>query len=278
MSTTTLLLQPPTNSTPSHTHTLSQQAPSYLKSQSPGLTLPWPLSLLTTSESQEKWQIHENLALASLRANDLTTAEKALKALDSRFGLENERVAALRGLHAEATAKNESELQQVMEHYEEILKEDPACFAIRKRRIALLRSQGKISEAVGALVNFLDSNPTDAEAWSEMAEMYVQTGAWEQAIFALEEVLLLVPNAWNVHARMGEVVYMSGAAGRGGEELVKSLAESMRRFCRSVELCDGYLRGYFGLKVVCIVYPPPPQQYCREKSSADLYGRRRIDY
>lgn len=24
----------------------------------------------------------------------------------------------------------------------------------------------------------------------------------------------------------------------------------MRRFCRSIELCDDYLRGYYGLKLV----------------------------
>jgi ER membrane protein complex subunit 2 len=30
----------------------------------------------------------------------------------------------------------------------------------------------------------------------------------------------------------------------------KYLAESFRRFCRSIELCDDYLRGYYGLKLV----------------------------
>lgn len=30
----------------------------------------------------------------------------------------------------------------------------------------------------------------------------------------------------------------------------KYLAESLKRFCRSIELCDDYLRGYFGLKLV----------------------------
>jgi ER membrane protein complex subunit 2 len=34
-----------------------------------------------------------------------------------------------------------------------------------------------------------------------------------------------------------------------GPEQVKVLSESMRRFCRSIELCDDYLRGYYGLKV-----------------------------
>lgn len=28
------------------------------------------------------------------------------------------------------------------------------------------------------------------------------------------------------------------------------LAEALKRFCRSVELCDDYLRGYYGLKKV----------------------------
>lgn len=37
-----------------------------------------------------------------------------------------------------------------------------------------------------------------------------------------------------------------------GDGLEKLLAESLRRFCRSVELCDDYLRGYYGLKLVCI--------------------------
>lgn len=31
----------------------------------------------------------------------------------------------------------------------------------------------------------------------------------------------------------------------------KYLTESLRRFCRSIELCDDYLRGYYGLKLVC---------------------------
>ena len=34
-------------------------------------------------------------------------------------------------------------------------------------------------------------------------------------------------------------------------ECNRLLAESLRRFCRSIELCDNYLRGYYGLKKVC---------------------------
>ena len=34
-----------------------------------------------------------------------------------------------------------------------------------------------------------------------------------------------------------------------GEQL-KLLSNSLRHFCRSIELCDDYLRGYYGLKLV----------------------------
>lgn len=53
---------------------------------------------------------------------------------------------------------------------------------------------------------------------------------------------------------MGEVLYISLAGSSGGNEHTqdKVLAEAVRRFCRSIELCEGYLRGYYGLKMVIL--------------------------
>lgn len=117
----------------------------------------------------------------------------------------------------------------------------------------------------------LESSPTDAEAWAEISDLYAGQGLYQQSIFALEEVLLITPNAWNVshasnasynvllinyfkiHARLGEVLYIAAAGGgsAGGDVAAERyLAESLRRFSRSVELCDDYLRGYYGLKLV----------------------------
>lgn len=69
---------------------------------------------------------------------------------------------------------------------------------IAKRKVALLRSVDKVADAVTALKHLLEISPTDAEAWSELADIYLSQGVYTQAIFALEEVLLLVPTAWNV--------------------------------------------------------------------------------
>ena len=244
------LLEPPTNSSPQTALYLSQQAKPFIASQATWLSrLPWPLSLFINTESQEKWAIYENIFLACLRTGDNASASACLDELTSRFGDSNERVAALNGMYREATAVDHKALSAVLAHYDEVLREDPRVFSIRKRRAALLRSMGNTAEAVQALTELLDISPTDAEAWSELGDLYLTQGMYEQAKYCLEEVLVVIPNAWNMHARLGEVLFL--AAGKlEGAEKVKVLSESMRRFCRSVELCVGYLRGYYGMKMV----------------------------
>lgn len=69
---------------------------------------------------------------------------------------------------------------------------------VRKRKIALLRSMSRSSDAIAALVELLDSSPTDAEAWAELSDLYLTQSLYSQAIYCLEEVLLITPNAWNV--------------------------------------------------------------------------------
>ena len=59
---------------------------------------------------------------------------------------------------------------------------------------------GKTQRAVEELVALLDIYAVDSEAWAELAEIYVEQGCYGQAIFCLEEVLLIAPNAWNVCA------------------------------------------------------------------------------
>lgn len=54
-------------------------------------------------------------------------------------------------------------------------------------------------------------------------------------------------NLVKAHARLGEVLFVEAI---NSNDNVESLAESVRRFCRSIELCDDFLRGYYGLKVV----------------------------
>ena len=40
------------------------------------------------------------------------------------------------------------------------------------------------------------------------------------------------------------------ASGTNDVSFRKYMAEALKRFARSIELCDDYLRGYYGLKMV----------------------------
>ena len=69
---------------------------------------------------------------------------------------------------------------------------------VAKRRVALFRNLTRPNEAIHALTELLKSTPTDIEAWAELAELYFSHGAFSQATFCFEEILLVAPNAWNV--------------------------------------------------------------------------------
>ncbi|KAL8731731.1 MAG: hypothetical protein Q9166_003178 [cf. Caloplaca sp. 2 TL-2023] len=240
-----LVSTPPLRHSHSEALVVSQQAGKYIqKNNSAGSTIPIPF--LSRPESAELWITYENLLYSCLRTGDDKTAHYCLEKLGSRFGTSNERIMGLRGVYQEAMAQGNPALLQMLHEYDGLLAEDPTNTPIRKRRVALLRSLSREADAINALIEMLDASPTDIESWAELSEMYVSEGFYQQAEFCLEEILLSTPNAWNIHARLGEILYISAVA---KQDQLGTLAESVRRFCRSIELCDRYLRGYYGLKL-----------------------------
>ncbi|KAI0840218.1 tetratricopeptide [Hypoxylon sp. FL0890] len=239
------LLHPPSQLSPAVALRHSRQAPIILGKSTGAISTSFFQSLLSAPETPELWTTYENLLLSCLRTEDDESAHQCLERLVNRFGNDNERIMALKGLLKEADADDAATLNVILKEYEQILQENPTNIPIMKRRVALLRSIGRISESVSALISLLDISPTDAEAWGELADLYFSEGLYPQAIFALEEVLILQPNAWNIHARLGEVLFIAAKSTGNASQL----AEALKRFSRSIELCDDYLRGYYGLKL-----------------------------
>jgi tetratricopeptide (TPR) repeat protein len=240
-----------THSYPGHAypdaHSISQQTAHHLRTYgtiNSFISVPF----LTRAESPEVWATYEKLFISCLETGDDESAHQCLEKLIARFGATNERIMGLRGLYQEAVAEGPPALEKVLKHYDDTLVADPANIPVTKRRIALLRSLGRISEAISALVALLEASPTDIESWAELSDLYLSQGLYPQAVYCVEEILLIAPNAWNIHARMGELLYLS-TGNSTGLTVGKTLAESVRRFCRSTELCEGYLRGYYGLKL-----------------------------
>jgi ribosomal 50S subunit-associated protein YjgA (DUF615 family) len=63
--------------------------------------------------------------LSCLRTGDEQSAHFCLERLTERFGADNERLMALRGLFQEAIANDDAALKQVLEQYDSILANDP---------------------------------------------------------------------------------------------------------------------------------------------------------
>ncbi|KAJ5328985.1 Tetratricopeptide-like helical [Penicillium brevicompactum] len=229
---------------------LAQQAPAILGQESG--------SASASKDTADYYARIEQLLLACLRTGDDQTAQTCLNRLSLRFGPSNERIMGLRGLYEEATAKDQAALEKCLQEYDTTLSQSPVNVPILKRRVALLRSLNRPTDAITALIQLLDAIPTDAEAWCELADLYQSQGLGSQAIFSLEEALLIAPNAWNIHSRLGELLYIASSDG----DAPRLLGKSVQHFSRSIELCDDYLRGFYGLIL------PTPKTLERLKSFA----------
>ncbi|KAK7749382.1 Inositol phosphatase SIW14 [Diatrype stigma] len=266
---TSSLLHPPSHLPPAIALRHSQLAPTILETTTGAVSNSTLESLLASPETSELWTIYENLLLSCLRTGDDEAAHQCLGRLVKRFGDANERVMALKGLLKEAEASDKATLEVILQDYEQILANDPTNIPIVKRRVALLRSMGKVDESISALLSLLDFSPTDAEAWAELADLYLSQGLYSQAIFALEEVLILQPNGWNIHAHLGEVLLMAAKTSTPGDA-PRRLSEALKRFCRSIELCDDYLRGYYGLKLTTTQLLSEPPRSSGKSESDDF--------
>ncbi|PYI10512.1 hypothetical protein BO78DRAFT_360470 [Aspergillus sclerotiicarbonarius CBS 121057] len=224
---------------------LAQRAPLILRRQ--GETISHPS--VHSGKEPENYGVIEQLLFSCLQSGDDKSALLCTEQLAARFGVTDEKVTGLRGLYEEATAENRSTLEKCLQQYDLVLSENPINLPILKRRVALLRSLSRPADAISSLINLLDAVPTDAEAWCELADLYHSQGMSSQAAFCLEEALLIVPNAWNIHAFLGEILYSDALSSDAGDSF-QLLEDSIHRFCRSIELCSDYLRGFYGLILV----------------------------
>lgn len=69
-------------------------------------------------------------------------------------------------------------------------------------------------------------------------------GTYDFTLLLLSTGLILL----QIHARLGEVLYINASSPDGAQLASKSI----QHFCRSIELCDDYLRGFYGLALVCL--------------------------
>jgi len=146
------------------------------------------------------------------------------------------RIRKLQSMYAEATG----EYGVALELLASILKEEPAYAIGYKRRIAIFKGQNNIDAAVKELTKYLEYWSSDADAWQELAQIYISLTKFELAKFCMEELILLVPENYLYHLQYAELLYTIGG---------KPDVEAARKyFSQSLLLKpENNLRALFGL-------------------------------
>lgn len=186
--------------------------------------------------------LYQHFYLALL-CNEDSVAKVTLQRISDRFG-DSSHVAILRAQYLEAT-----EGVKVAQEY--LSSRNNTDFAAFKRKTVILKVKGDLKTYTQELINYLSICPTDSECWVEVAEAYYQLGLYAEAIHALQEVIIQVPLAYNMFARLAEIQHVQAtlSLGKGGSTL-DQLKQSISQFLRSVELCPLYVRGWSGVYVV----------------------------
>ena len=182
----------------------------------------------------EQWLILEQVVIAALDCGRRDLSDKCLADLIRKFPKSN-RVAILRGMTTEAD-KNFSGAAEI---YDSIIAKDATHAVARKRKVALLRSQGKTVEAIKELVEYTKTFMADQEAWTELMELYVSVMDYSKAAFCCEELILANPHNHLYYQRYAEIRYTQGGA--------DNLENAKSIYSQAIKLNSNNVRALYGL-------------------------------
>ncbi|GIX95275.1 ER membrane protein complex subunit 2 [Caerostris darwini] len=191
------------------------------------------LSNYTHKIGDEKWLVYEQVCLAALDCHRLDIAQECLEALDKQFP-GSLRVRKLRAMEFEALERYDDALKL----YDSILQHDESNSVIYKRKVAVLKAQNKIGEAVKELTDYLKKFMSDHEAWMELSDLYLMEQDYNKAAFCFEELILYNPHNHLYHQRYAEIQYTIG--GLENMELARAY------FAQSIKLNPRNMRSLYG--------------------------------
>jgi len=153
----------------------------------------------------EYFLVLEDIFHAAIECQQFEIAKFALTKLKDKFDNAH-KILKLNGTYQEAIGDKE-EAEKI---YDFILSENPLSIEVQKRKIALLRTDGEISQAIEELNKFLQANLCDREAWLELADMYLEKLNYQKALFCYEQICLITPKNMHYFVRCAELNYTIG--------------------------------------------------------------------
>ncbi|EST05385.1 Tetratricopeptide TPR2 [Kalmanozyma brasiliensis GHG001] len=231
---------------------------------------------LSSVSNEDLWSILEQVAIAAIELARFDLAELCISRLTSRFP-NSQRVTALQGMLLEG----KGDAKAAIELYEDVLNNGETSLILSRRRVAAIKSLGDIKGTVEALNLHLDTFYNDPEAWQELAEVYANQGMYAQSTFALEEVLLQVPQNSFFHLKYAETLYTNG-----------EIAKAYKAYLRVLEMCqsDGesktqggaqgpWLRALWGTKMAttALIASPSSSKSSGSEEVVDQAKVKKID-
>lgn len=182
----------------------------------------------------EKLLILEQVCIAALDRYQIDVADSCIKYLQREFP-NSLRVKKLKAMKYEALESYDDAFKLL----KAINKEDSTNSALKKRIVAILKSQGKNVDAIKELTDYLQTFMTDTEAWQELSELYLLEHDYAKAAFCVEELLLHSPHNHLLHQRYADIRYTQG--GLDNMELARAY------YAQALKLNPRNMRALYGL-------------------------------
>lgn len=97
------------------------------------------------------------------------------------------------------------------------------------------------------VLSLLEKFPMDPELWWFMYLQYFDKRQWGEAIYCLQEVILILPLNYIAHTKVAELLYYQYVVSKDKNNLYDSLNHSLR----AVELSETYLEAWCFILKVC---------------------------
>ncbi|XP_058129280.1 ER membrane protein complex subunit 2-like [Anopheles ziemanni] len=186
----------------------------------------------------ERHLVLEQVIIAALDCNRVETAEHCVSILSAEFP-GSLRIQKYRAMLLEGLERYDDALDEL----EHIIRKDETNAAPRKRKVALLKAQGRTAEAIKELCEYMKIFMSDQEGWHELCNLYLAESEYAKAAFCMEELLLHNPHSHLIHQRLADIRYTMG--GLDNIEMAKT------HYCKAVKLNVNNLRALYGLFLCC---------------------------
>ncbi|CAG9826082.1 unnamed protein product [Diabrotica balteata] len=183
---------------------------------------------------KEKHVVLEQVCMAALDSFNLKIAEICIKELYQEFP-NSCRVQILESMLHEA----DENFDRALHILKNIIKLDATNSSARKRKIAILKSLGRNSEAIKELTEYLKVFMADIEAWQELSELYLTEFDYNKAAFCVEELILHNPHNHLLHQRYADIKYTQGG--------LENIEIARTYYYQALKLNPNNMRAMYGI-------------------------------